>query len=74
MINYETNESYPLLRDCFEKLIRIKAEAGKERTAANYQSSWNKLSAFLGRKVNQVTIADFTPRQSVAWVRLTVSF
>lgn len=58
MINYETNESYPLLRDCFEKLIRIKAEAGKERTAANYQSSWNKLSAFLGRKVNQVTIAD----------------
>jgi hypothetical protein len=24
MINYETNESYPLLRDYFEKLIRIK--------------------------------------------------
>lgn len=71
MINYETNESYPLLRDCFEKLIRIKAEAGKERTAANYQSSWNKLSAFLGRKVNQVTIADFTPsmiQQYLLWL------
>lgn len=60
MINNETNESYPLLRDCFERLIRIKAEAGRERTAANYQSTWNKLSIYLGHKADQVTIADFT--------------
>lgn len=60
MINNETNENYPLLCDCVERLIRLKSEAGKERTAANYRSTWNKLSVFLGRKAKLITITDFT--------------
>lgn len=50
MMNIETFENYPLLKDCFEKQIQMKEEADKERTAANYQSAWNKFSSFLGRR------------------------
>lgn len=32
MINYETNESYPLLRDCFEKLIRMQVKKEQLQT------------------------------------------
>lgn len=61
MINTETFENYPRLKDCFEKQIHMKEEAGKERTASNYRSAWNKFSSFLGkRKSGEITLADLT--------------
>lgn len=60
MMNKETNKSYPLLRICFEELIRDKKKMGKERTAANYQSAWNKFSSYLKDKTNELTLMDFT--------------
>lgn len=61
MMNIETLKNYPRLKDCFEKQIHMKEEAGKERTAANYRSAWNKFSSFLGKKRSEeITLVDLT--------------
>lgn len=60
MKNQETNVSYPLLCKCFEELIRDKKKKGKDRTAANYQSAWNKFSYYLKGNTAELTVMNFT--------------
>lgn len=62
---------YPKLRTCLEDQVRIKKEAGKERTAGNYLSAWKKLEAYLGDRADRFTLADLTAevaRDFMAWM------
>lgn len=68
----ETNENSPLLCECFRKLILIKEKAGKERTANNYQSAWNKVEAYLGHRADTFTLAEFNTnfvQQYALWLK-----
>ena len=60
MMDIEFKQIYPPLRDCVNRLIERKIQAGRDRTAANYRSAWNKFVAYKGRKVRELTIADLT--------------
>lgn len=59
-MDIETTKNPLLLQECIEELIREKINEGKERTAGNYQSAWNKLSSYLGDKTSQFTFEDLT--------------
>lgn len=62
---------YPPLRDCVTRLIERKMEAERERTAANYRSTWNKFSTFLGHRARVLTITDLTAglvQEFVMWL------
>ncbi|WP_289004019.1 tyrosine-type recombinase/integrase [uncultured Parabacteroides sp.] len=62
---------YPSLRDCVARLIERKIEADRERTAANYRSTWNKFSTFLGRRARILTITDLSAglvQEFVMWL------
>lgn len=68
----KTNEGFdPLLRICFEKQIRIKKESGKDRTAANYYSSWKKLEAYLKEEANNLTVKKLTPEIAQGFVKIS---
>lgn len=57
-MNTETFENYQLLSNRLEQLIRKKKEAGKDRTASNYQSAWNKFATFLAHRVTKFKVSD----------------
>lgn len=70
-MDIETKQIYPPLSDCVERLIERKIEAERDRTAANYRSTWNKFTAFQGRKVKELTIADLSAgliQEFVMWL------
>lgn len=46
----ETIENYLLMSYRVKELIQKKNEAGKDRTASNYLSAWNKFATFLGQR------------------------
>lgn len=73
MMKTETfKKGIPSLKECFEKQIRIKKNAGKERTAANYKSALNKFIAYMGkRKVMNMKLEDMTSdllQQYMLWL------
>ena len=70
-MDIEFKQIYPPLRDCVNRLIERKIQAGRDRTAANYRSAWNKFVAYKGRKVRELTIADLTAglvQEFVMWL------
>lgn len=70
-MDIEFKQIYPPLRDCVNRLIERKIQVGRDRTAANYRSAWNKFVAYKGRKVRELTIADLTAglvQEFVMWL------
>ena len=70
-MDIEFKQIYPPLRDCVNRLIERKIQAGRDRTAANYRSAWTKFVAYKGRKVRELTIADLTAglvQEFVMWL------
>lgn len=70
-MDIEFKQIYPPLRDCVNRLIERKIQAGRDRIAANYRSAWNKFVAYKGRKVRELTIADLTAglvQEFVMWL------
>lgn len=62
----------PSLKECFEKQICIKKDAGKERTAANYVSALNKFVTYIGkRKIRSMKLEDINSeliQQYLLWL------
>lgn len=71
MVKTETKTKLSL-KDCFEKQILIKKEAGKNRTAGNYASALNKFISYAGlSKVQKMSLEDLTPeavQQYLLWL------
>lgn len=62
MVKTETKTKLSL-KDCFEKQILIKKEAGKNRTAGNYASALNKFISYAGlSKVQKMSLEDLMDR------------
>lgn len=70
-MDIEFKQIYPPVTRLRKSPDRAEDTSGRDRTAANYRSAWNKFVAYKGRKVRELTIADLTAglvQEFVMWL------